>query len=94
MNDRLSADELAEMIDCKPNQRMLMCRWLSARKWMYEADRNGLPIVMRSYRDRKLGIEEGMVSPKYDDEPNFNAFTDRPAKRKRTNKAGSTPKEP
>lgn len=75
MSDRLSADELAEMVGCKPNQRTIMVRWLTVRKWKFEVDRNGLPIVMRAYRDRKLGLtEDGKAADRYADEPNYGVF--------------------
>lgn len=74
MSDRLSASELAEMVGCRPNQRSIMVRWLEDRRWKFDTDRNGLPIVMRAYRDRKLGISEDKTGAKYADSPNRQAF--------------------
>ena len=74
MNDRLTTSELAEMIGCKPNQRMKMAEWLRKHSWIYELDINGIPIVMRAYRDRKLGIIEGKVSSTYATTPDFSHF--------------------
>lgn len=75
MSDRLSADELGELTGCKPSQRCRMAAWLRKRHWKYDIDVNGLPIVYRAYRDRKLGLTEEKQSAKYDDAPNLQAFT-------------------
>lgn len=74
MCDRLSANELADLVGCKPNQRQRMVTWLRRIHWNYEIDVNGLPIVMRSYRDRKLGLSEEKTLTKYEDKPNLQAF--------------------
>lgn len=74
MTDRLSASELAEMINCKTNQRSVMVGWLESRRWKYDTDRTGLPIVMRAYRDRKLGTSDEKQQVKYADAPNLKAF--------------------
>ena len=75
MNDRLSASELAELVGCKPNQRCRMAAWLRKNHWRFEIDANGLPIVMRAYRDRKLGItEDDKDADRYATGPNRNAF--------------------
>ena len=74
MNDRLTTSELAELVGCKPNQRMKMAEWLRKHSWVHELDMHGIPIVMRAYRDRKLGITEGKVSATYADSPNRQAF--------------------
>lgn len=74
MNDYLSASELAELIGCKPNQRTLMIRWLEANRWRFVIDRNGLPKVARTYRDRKLGVDTPDTSSRYDSTPNLGAF--------------------
>lgn len=72
MSDYLSADELADLVGCKPNQRMAMARWLDREKWKWVPDRNGLPRVARAYRDMKLGLANG--SKKLEDAPNIDAF--------------------
>jgi hypothetical protein len=74
MSDRLSADEMAEMMGLKPNQRCRMAAWLRKNHWKYEIDANGLPIVLRAYRDKKLGISEDKGAGKYADGPNLEAF--------------------
>lgn len=74
MSDRLSANELAELVGCKPNQRCRMAAWLRKNHWKHEVDGNGLPIVMKAYRDRKLGVTEDKQSTKYADAPNRQAF--------------------
>ena len=74
MSERLSADELASMIGCKPNQKCRMAAWLRKNHWKYEIDANGLPIVMRAYRDRKLGTADEKTAAKFSDGPNLHAF--------------------
>jgi hypothetical protein len=74
MSSRLSASELAEIVDCEPNQRSVMVRWLKDHNWKYDIDRHGLPIVMRAYRDKKLGLTDEKTPAKYTDEPNRQAF--------------------
>jgi hypothetical protein len=74
MSDRLSADELAALVGCKPNQRCRMAAWLRKNHWKYEIDANGLPIVLRVYKDRRLGASEDKSSAKYADGPNLEAF--------------------
>jgi hypothetical protein len=74
MSDRLSASELAELVGCKPNQRCRMAAWLRKNHWKYEIDANGLPVVAKAYRDRKLGIAEEKNHGKYSDGPNLQAF--------------------
>lgn len=75
MSAYLSADELADLIDCKPNQRIKMAAWLKANKWKYEVGTSGLPKVARAYHDRKMGITEEETKSKYADEPNLQAFS-------------------
>jgi len=70
----LSADELAALVDCKPNQRSKMATWLANHKWKFEIGSTGLPKVSRAYHDRKMGVTEGKAQTKYDDEPNREAF--------------------
>ena len=74
MEDRLSANELASLVGCKPNQRCRMAAWLRRNHWKHEIDANGLPIVLRAYRDRKLGASEEKTSAKYADAPDLKAF--------------------
>lgn len=70
----LSADELAELVDCKPNQRTRMVTWLRDRKWKFEVGSTGLPRVARAYHDRVMGIIDEPKRQKYADEPNLKAF--------------------
>jgi len=74
MSGRLSADELAEIVGCRSNQRCRMAVWLRKNNWKHEIDSNGLPIVMRAYRDRRLGVSEEKTAAKYADSPNLKAF--------------------
>lgn len=71
----LSADELADLVDCKPNQRSKMIAWLTANRWRFEVASSGLPRVARAYHDRKMGIIEEKVQPKHAEEPDRQAFT-------------------
>lgn len=73
-NGYLSADELAELVDCKPNQRCKMAEWLKANKWRYEIGSSGLPRVARAYHDRKMGVTEEKQNTKYAEAPNLDAF--------------------
>jgi hypothetical protein len=67
----LSADELSDLVDCKPNQRCKMIAWLKENKWKYEVGASGLPRVARAYHDRKMGITDEKTSTKLSDEPYF-----------------------
>jgi hypothetical protein len=71
----LSADELAELIDCRPNQRSKMISWLTTNRWRFEVASSGLPRVARAYHDRKMGITEEKSQAKYAETPNLSAFT-------------------
>ena len=71
----LSASELAELVDCKPNQRSRMVTWLSSHKWRFEIGASGLPRVARAYHDKKMGISEESTRSRYADTPNLSAFS-------------------
>ncbi len=70
----LSADELADLVDCKPNQRCKMVTWLKENKWRYEVGASGLPRVARAYHDRKMGVTEEKSKTQYAESPNLEAF--------------------
>ena len=70
----LTASELAELVECKPNQRSKMVSWLTSNRWKFEVGSTGLPRVARAYHDRKLGITEMKVQIKHAEAPNLNAF--------------------
>lgn len=70
----LSANELADLVQCKSNQRCKMVAWLKDNRWKYEVGSTGLPRVARAYHDRKMGVTDEKVSSKYADEPNHEAF--------------------
>ena len=74
MSERLSANEIAELVGCKPNQRCRMAAWLRKNHWKHEIDSTGLPIVARAYYERKLGISDEKSKAKYADTPNRQAF--------------------
>lgn len=73
-NAYLSADELADLVECKPNQRTKMVEWLSSHRWKYEIGSKGLPRVARAYHDKKMGILEESARTRYAEGPNLNAF--------------------
>jgi hypothetical protein len=77
MGDYLSASDLADLVGCKPNQRVKMTGWLDANRWHYVPDSHGLPKVLRAYRDRKMGISEGKAQSKYAETPNLQVFAQR-----------------
>jgi hypothetical protein len=70
----LSADELAELVDCKPNQRTRMISWLTSNRWKFEVGASGLPRVARAYHDKKMGISEETTRSRYAETPNLAAF--------------------
>ena len=74
MSEYLSAQELADLVGCKSNQRAAMTHWLTANHWRFVVDKNGLPKVARVYRDRKLGVSTDSKSTKFDAAPNRQAF--------------------
>lgn len=56
----LTADELAALVGCQPNQVAVMVRWLERERWPYARDRMGFPKVARAYHDRRMsGIAGG-----------------------------------
>lgn len=71
----LTANELAELIECKPNQRSKMVSWLTSNRWKFEVGSTGLPRVARAYHDRKLGITEMKAHIKHAEAPNLAAFS-------------------
>jgi hypothetical protein len=75
----LSALELADLVNCKVNQRKIMEEWLSTRRWKFELDKTGLPKVARVYHDRKMGISDEKSleksHQKYAETPNLSAFS-------------------
>ncbi|WP_460874819.1 DUF4224 domain-containing protein [Paralcaligenes ginsengisoli] len=73
MSDYLTADELADLIQCKPNQRIMMVRWLEDHRWKFDTGRNGLPRVLKTYRDKKLGLNND-EKKQLDTAPNLDAF--------------------
>lgn len=75
MSEYLSSSELADLVGCKSNQRSAMCDWLDQKRWKYVESKNGMPKVLRAYRDKKLGL--GHEENKYDSGPNIEAFVGR-----------------
>ncbi|WP_425286163.1 DUF4224 domain-containing protein [Achromobacter kerstersii] len=86
MSEYLTASELAELVGCKANQRAAMANWLTANRWSYVVTMNGLPRVLREYRNRKLGlVDEQRTKARLEASPNVDAFR-RPA---RTHRSGA-----
>ena len=54
MSQYLSAQELAELCDCQPNQFALMARRLRQGQWPFEQFKGGCPKVLRVYHDQRL----------------------------------------
>lgn len=50
----LTADELAALVGCQPNQVAVMVRWLERERWPYARDRMGFPKVARAYHDQRM----------------------------------------
>jgi len=73
-NAYLSANVLAELVDCKPNQRSKMVNWLTSHRWRFEVGASGLPRVARAYHDKKMGISEETTRSRYAETPNLSAF--------------------
>lgn len=74
MSAYLSADELADLIGCKSNQRSAMAAWLLKNRWPHVVDRNGLPKVSRAFHDAKMGGLPTKELTKYATEPNLAAL--------------------
>lgn len=75
MNNYLSADELADLIDCEPNSTACMKRWLDRYNWPYELNRKGFPKVSRVYYNARMSgqIPTGQTRPNMA-EPDFGAL--------------------
>jgi hypothetical protein len=73
-NAYLSANELAALVNCKPNQRCRMTAWLTKNRWRFEVGAGGLPRVARAYHDKKMGISEETTRSRYAETPNLSAF--------------------
>ena len=75
MGNYLSADELAELIDCKPKSTACMKRWLDRHNWPYELNRKGFPKVCRTYYNARMSgqIPSGQIRPNMV-EPDFGAL--------------------
>lgn len=71
----LSANELAELVDCKPNQRSRMVSWLTSHRWKFEIGASGVPRVARAYHDKKMGISDETTRSPYAETPNLSAFS-------------------
>lgn len=50
----LTAEELAELLDCQPNQFALMARRLKAGGWPFCQIKGCCPKVLRSYHDQRM----------------------------------------
>ncbi|MFZ6801975.1 DUF4224 domain-containing protein [Undibacterium sp. Di24W] len=71
LNNYLSAPELADLIDCKPNSYACMCRWLDRNGWPYSKSVTGMPKVSRTFHDAKM---TGQISVPAEQEPDFGAL--------------------
>jgi hypothetical protein len=75
MTPYLTAADLADLVECRPNQRAKMITWLTANGWKFVLGSSGLPRVSRAYHDRMLGITEEKANKKYAETPNLQAFS-------------------
>ncbi|WP_413815389.1 DUF4224 domain-containing protein [Achromobacter sp.] len=75
MDEYLSASDLAALVGCEANQKAMMARWLTRHGWRYVLDKNGVPRVLRAYRDKKLGVADGQQKAGPTSAPNREAFT-------------------
>lgn len=53
-----------------------MSAWLTKNAWSFVVDRNGLPNVLRAYRDQRLGMKAAVVDDSLESGPNLDAFRD------------------
>ena len=58
MSDYLSTDDLSDLIGCKSNQRSRMIEWLMKNRWIFIVDCNGVPKVLKAYRDKRMGMSD------------------------------------
>lgn len=74
----LSKDEIAELTGYKLPAHQ--CRWLVARGWVFERNRNNRPIIGRDYARSRLGGAKQAASPSSPSStprPNFGALASR-----------------
>ena len=74
MSRYLTADELAEMIECSPKSHACMRRYLKKHGWPFEPNIRGFPQVSRAYYDARMCGR--LTEAKTDDfaEPDFSMF--------------------
>ncbi|MGK8202920.1 DUF4224 domain-containing protein [Burkholderia cenocepacia] len=82
MSDYLTAEELADLVGCKRNQRSVMAAWLTKNAWPFVVDRSGLPKVLRAYRDQRLGMNVAVIDDGLEAGPNLDAFREETSKRR------------
>lgn len=82
MGLHLSADELADLVQCRPNQRSIMARWLDKHGWRWVPGRGGLPRVAREFYNKKMGITD-VKAPKLEQGPDLSAFSNVGGNRRR-----------
>lgn len=74
INQYLSRDELAALVECLPTSRACMRRWLQRNGWPFETDRNGFPKVLRAYYDQRLTGKSPAAPAAGATEPNYAIF--------------------
>jgi len=75
MSAYLTADELADMIDCQPYSFACMRRWLDKNGWPYQVSIRGFPKVSREYhKARTAGLPAAAVEATDELEPDFSMF--------------------
>lgn len=73
MSNYMTAQELAEMIECEPTSYACMRRYLKRNGWPFEPNLRGFPQVSRDYHRARM---HGMIEATNDSafEPNMAAF--------------------
>jgi hypothetical protein len=71
----LTAAQLSELTDLKPNQRAAIRRWLIKNNWVFTVSATGFPQVLTRYHDGRMMGEIGASQAKAAEiEPNFGAL--------------------
>lgn len=69
----LTAAQLSELTDLRPNQRAAIRRWLTARGWVFTTSATGFPQVLTEYHNARMMGTLGHQA-KAEIEPNYGAF--------------------
>lgn len=67
----LTAQQLADLIECKKNSHTCMKRWLDKHGWPYAVSITGFPKVTKEYHDFRMS---GVIKTPIEQQPNFGAI--------------------